>query len=376
MTTRRTFVTAAGATLAGAVAAPSIARAQSQKWRMVTSWPKRLPGPGMSAERIADRVRALSGGRLDISVSAAGEVVPAFEVLDAVGNGVAEIGHTASFYWQGKMPAAAFFTTVPFGLTPGEHVAWVDAGGGQALWDELYAPFGVKPFMGGNTGVCMGGWFRREVKSLADMRGLKLRSLGLGGEVYRRLGVTPQTTPPAEILVSLQSGVIDGAEFVGPGTDIALGLYRVAPFYYYPGFNKPNGTGECIVSLKAWNALSDELKAIITHACATEANYALAEMERLNAQALAALVDEHKVKLAAFPEDLIAAARKQAGDVLGELAGKERNHRKGACVVCRIPRSHRALVADLDRVGAAGARGVKVPHGSRICRIRINALSN
>jgi len=322
MTTRRTFVTAASATLAGAVAAPSIARAQTVKWRMVTSWPKRLPGPGMSAERIADRVRAMSGGKLDISVSAAGEVVPAFEVLDAVGNGVAEIGHTASFYWQGKMPAAAFFTTVPFGLTPGEHVAWVDAGGGQALWDELYAPFGVKPFMGGNTGVCMGGWFRREVKSLADMRGLKLRSLGLGGEVYRRLGVTPQTTPPAEILVSLQSGVIDGAEFVGPGTDIALGLYRVAPFYYYPGFNKPNGTGECIVSLKAWNALSDELKAIIANACATEANYALAEMERLNAQALAALVDEHKVKLSAFPEDLIAAARKQAGDVLGELAGK------------------------------------------------------
>ena len=322
MTTRRSFVTTAGATLAGVVTAPSIARAQAQKWRMVTSWPKRLPGPGMSAERIADRVRALSGGRLDISVSAAGEVVPAFEVLDAVGNGVAEIGHTASFYWQGKMPAAAFFTTVPFGLTPGEHVAWIDAGGGQALWDELYAPFGVKPFMGGNTGVCMGGWFRREMKSLADVRGLKLRTLGLGGEVYRRLGATPQTTPPAEILVGLQSGVIDGAEFVGPGTDIALGLYRVAPFYYYPGFNKPNGTGECIVSLKAWNALTDDLKAIIAHACATEANYALAEMERLNAQALAALVDEHKVKLAVFPEDLIAAARKQAGDVLGELAGK------------------------------------------------------
>ncbi|MGB6350558.1 MAG: TRAP transporter substrate-binding protein [Pseudolabrys sp.] len=321
MTTRRKFALAAGAT-AGMLAAPGIARAQAQKWRMVTSWPKRLPGPGMSAERIADRVRALSGGRLDIAVYAAGEVVPAFEVLDAVGNGVADIGHTASFYWQGKMPAAAFFTTVPFGLTPGEHVAWIDAGGGQALWDELYAPFGVKPFMGGNTGVCMGGWFRRELKSLADLRGLKLRTLGLGGEVYRRLGATPQTTPPAEILVSLQSGVIDGAEFVGPGTDIALGLYRVAPFYYYPGFNKPNGTGECIVSLKAWNALSDELKAIVVHACATEANYALAEMERLNAQALAALVGEHNVKLAAFPADMIAAARKQADDVLGELAGR------------------------------------------------------
>ena len=322
MTTRRNFTLGAGAAAAGVLAAPAIAKAQTVKWRMVTSWPKRLPGPGMSAERVADRIRALSGGKLDIAVYAAGEVVPAFEVLDAVGNGVADIGHTAAFYWQGKAPAAAFFTTVPFGLTPSEHVAWIDAGGGQALWDELYAPFGVKPFMGGNTGVCMGGWFRRELKTLADLRGLKLRSLGLGGEVYRRLGATPQTTPPAEILTSLQSGVIDGAEFVGPGTDIALGLYRVASFYYYPGFNKPNGTGECIVSLKSWNTLSAELKAIVEHACATEANYALAEMERLNAQALAALTGEHKVKLAAFPGELVAAARKQADGVLGELAAR------------------------------------------------------
>jgi TRAP-type mannitol/chloroaromatic compound transport system substrate-binding protein len=314
MTTRRNFTL--GAAAAGLLAAPAIARAQTLKWRMVTSWPKRLPGPGMSAERIATRIRALSGGRIDIMVSAAGEVVPAFEVLGAVGNGVAEIGHSAAFYWQGKMPASAFFTTVPFGLTPAEHVAWIEAGGGQALWDELYAPFGVKPFMAGNTGVCMGGWFRHELKSLADLRGLKLRSLGLGGEVYRRLGATPQTTPPSEILTSLQSGVLDGAEFVGPGTDIALGLYRVAPFYYYPGFNKPNGTGECIVALKVWNALADDLKAIVAHACAAEANYALAEMERLNAQALDSLVKDHGVKLAAFPDDVIAAARQESHDVM------------------------------------------------------------
>ncbi len=256
----------------------------------------------MSAERVAERIRALSGGRLEISVSAAGEVVPAFEVLDAVGSGVAEMGHTAAFYWQGKDPAAAFFTTVPFGLTPGEHVAWVDTGGGQALWDEIYAPFGVKPFMAGNTGVCMGGWFRRELASLADLRGLKIRALGLGGEVYRRLGATPQTTPPAEILASLQSGVLDAAEFVGPGSDIALGLYRLAPFYYGPGFNKPNGTGECIVSLKAWNGLDSEMKAIVAHACAAEASFALAEMERLNTEALAALTTQHNVKLRTFPE--------------------------------------------------------------------------
>jgi TRAP-type mannitol/chloroaromatic compound transport system substrate-binding protein len=320
MITRRTLARGAAAGLLGTLAAPTIARAATRKWRMVTSWPKRLPGPGMSAERIAERVRALSGGRLDISVHAAGEVVPAFEVLDAVGQGVAEIGHTASFFWQGKMPASVFYTTVPFGLTPPEHVAWVEAGGGQALWDELYAPFGVKPLMGGNTGVCMGGWFRREVRSRADLSGTKIRSLGLGGEIYRRLGATPQTTPPAEILTSLQSGVIDAVEFVGPGTDIALGLYRVAPFYYYPGFNKPNGTGECIVALKVWNALADDLKAIVQHACAAEANYALAEMERLNAAALDALTTQHKVTLAAFPDDLVGAARRQADDVLGELA--------------------------------------------------------
>ena len=304
------------------LAMPAVATAQTRRWRMVTLWPKRLPGPGMSAERVAERIRALSGGRLEITVHAAGEVVPALEVLDAVGGGVAEMGHTAAFYWQGKEPAAALYTTVPFGLTPNEHVAWVDAGGGQALWDEIYARFGVKPFMGGNTGVCMGGWFRREINGLGDVRGLKIRSLGLGGEVYRRLGATPQTTPPAEILTSLQSGVIDGAEFVGPGTDIALGLYRVAPYYYYPGFNKPNGTGECIVARKVWDALSAELQAIVAHACASEANFALAEMERLNAQALGALTQEHGVKLAAFPDDLVAAARKQATDVVGEIAAR------------------------------------------------------
>ena len=318
--TRRGFVSAGAIGTVGALAAPNIARAATVKWRMVTSWPKRLPGPGMSAERIAERVRTLSGGRIDITVHAAGQVVPALEVLDAVGSGVAEIGHTAAFYWQGKMPAAAFFTTVPFGLTPAEHVAWIDAGGGQALWDELYAPFGVKPFMGGNTGVCMGGWFRREINDLNDVRGLKVRSLGLGGEIYRRLGATPLTTSPAQILTSLQSGLIDGVEFVGPGTDIALGLYRVTQSYYYPGFNKPNGTGECMISLKAWQALDAELRAIVAHACAAEASYALAEMERLNIEALAALTGTHGVHLRAFPKDFVGAAHKQAVDVLAGVA--------------------------------------------------------
>ena len=341
--TRRTLT----ATMAAAaLAAPAVARAQTQKWRMVTSWPKRLPGPGLSAERVASRIKALSGGRIDITVYAAGEIVPAFGVLEAVGNGVADIGHTASFYWQGKMPAAAFFTTVPFGLTPSEHVAWIEAGGGQALWDELYAPFGVKPFMAGNTGVCMGGWFRREVKSLADLSGLKLRSLGLGGEIYRRLGATPQSTPPAEILLSLQSGVLDAAEFVGPGTDIALGLYRVAPFYYYPGFNKPNGTGECIVARKIWDGLASDLQAMVAHACAAEADYALAEMERLNAEALAVLIQQHNVKLTAFPADLVAAARGEADAVLADMAARDAATAK----VHSSYKAFRARVSDWSRV--------------------------
>ncbi|MBI3434511.1 MAG: TRAP transporter substrate-binding protein [Proteobacteria bacterium] len=322
MMTRRRLVGAGGLGVAGALAAPGIARAQTRRWRMVTSWPKRLPGPGMSAQRIADRIAALSGGRLQVTVYAAGEVVPAFEVLDAVGGGVAEMGHSAAFYWQGKQPAAAFFTTVPFGLTPNEHTAWVEAGGGQELWDALYAPFGVKPFIGGNTGVCMAGWFRREINALDDIKGLKVRALGLGGEVLRRLGATPQTTPAGEILVSMQSGLLDAAEFVGPGTDIALGLYRVARNYYGPGFNKPNGAGECLVSLRAWQGLDAEFKAIVAHACATEASYALAEMERLNIEALVALVASHGVTLRTMPAAVVAAARGHAADVLADVAAR------------------------------------------------------
>ena len=344
-----------GPAAAGVLAAPAVARAAPLKWRMVTSWPKRLPGPGVSAERVAERINTTSGGRLQVAVFAAGEVVPAFEVLDAVGSGVAEMGHTASFYWQGKQPAAVYFTTVPFGLVPSEHVAWVDAGGGQALWDELYAPFGVKPFMGGNTGVCMGGWFRHEIKSLEDVKGLKLRSLGLGGEIFRRLGATPQTTPPGEIFTSLQSGVIDGAEFVGPGSDIALGLFRFAPFYYGPGFNKPNGTGECIVSLKAWESLDSELKAVVQHACAAEAAFALAEMEWLNIEALATLTTRDNAQLRTFPPDLVAAARTTAKDVLGDVAGKSGNARK----------VHDSYMAFRDKISAWSRISIQAVLGAR-----------
>lgn len=346
----------AGGPLAAMLSAPALARPSKVEWTMVTSWPKRLPGPGMSAERIAQRVADMSGGRFAIKVFAAGEIVPAFEVLDAVSKGVATCGHSASFFWTGKMPAASFFTTVPFGLTPGEHVSWIEAGGGQALWDELYAPFAVKPLMGGNTGISMGGWFRKPITSLNDLKGLKLRMVGLGGEIFRKLGATTVSLPPGEIHTALQSGVIDGAEFVGPRSDAALGLWRAAPYYMAPGFNKPNGTGEFIINAKAYATLDVDLKAILTHAAAAEAAFAMAEMERLNAEALAMLTGQHGVKVMEFPPALIEAARAEARDVVGAVADSSEQAR-------RIADSYEAFRArmgnwsNLSLKAVLGARG-------------------
>ena len=314
--TRRTALTV-GASL---MAAPAIVRAEQKSWRMVTSWPKNLPGPGITAQRLADRITSLSNGELTVELHSAGEIVPAFEVLDAVGSEVAELGHTAAVFWSGKMPAAPFFLAVPFGLTPLEHIAWIEHGGGQALWDELYAEFSVKPFMAGNTGMSMGGWFKKELNSVGDLRGLKYRMPGLGGEMYRPMGVVQVSIPPGEILPALQSGAIDAAEFAGPSSDLALGFYKAAPFYYYPGLHEPNGTGECLVNRAAYDGLNDQLKSVIAHACAAENAFALAEAEQRNAAALDALANKHGAQLRHFPEDIIKATRESAADILANFA--------------------------------------------------------
>jgi len=315
--TRRTLISS-GVAGAAVLAAPAVARAQATKWRMVTSWPKNLPGPGVTAQRLADRIAAMSDGRLEVVLYAAGELVSGLEVLGAVGGSVAQMGHTASFFWTGKMPAAAFFTTVPFGLTPGEHVAWIEHGGGQALWDELYAPFGVKPFMAGNSGMQMGGWIRREIAGLDDLKGLKFRIPGLGGAMMKKLGVVPVLVAPSEILPALQAGTIDATEFLGPWSDRAAGFYKVAPYYYGPGLHEPNGTGECVVNLDAWDALPADLKAVVENACRAEASFALAETEWQNAAALEAL-ERDGVEIRRWPADIVAAARVAADEVLAEF---------------------------------------------------------
>jgi len=245
------------------------------------------------------------------------------EVFSAVSNGTAHIGHSASLFWGGKVPAAPLFTAGPFGLTPIEHITWVDHGGGQAIWDELYAPFGIKPFMAGNTGFQMGGWYKEELQGLEDLKGLKIRMPGLGGEVMRKLGAAPVTIAPGEILSALQTGAIDATEFLGPSSDFAMGFYKAAKFYYAPGFHEPNGTGEALVSSEALAALPTDLQAIVKAACAAENILSLGESEWMNAERLKLLVEEKGVQLRDYPNDIIDAARTATQEALDELAARD-----------------------------------------------------
>lgn len=319
--TRRSLLTGGAAiglaTAASAFPAPAIADGV-RKWRMLTSWPKNSPGPGQTAERLAKRITEASDGKIVVKVYGAGEVVSGFEVFDAVSGGTAEMAHTAAVYWTGKTAASAYFTTVPFGLTSREHMAWIYHGGGQALWDQLYEPFGIKPFMAGNTGMQMGGWFKKPIRSIDDLQGLKVRIVGFGGDIYRRMGAAPVSLPASDIFTSLASGAVDGAEFLGPWIDEAFGFYKAAPYYVWPGFNKPNGTGECLIGKSLYDELPDALKQVVTDACMAEHAYALAEADWKNADALDRLVSERGVELMALPQDLVARARSEADTVMKE----------------------------------------------------------
>jgi TRAP-type mannitol/chloroaromatic compound transport system substrate-binding protein len=278
-----------------------------------------LPGPGVSARRIAERITQMSDGALTIDVFAAGELVPPLQVLDAVSTGTVEMAHTAALFWSGKMPAAPIFTTVPFGPDPLEHMAWLRAGGGQELWDELYAPFAVKPLVGGNTGPSAAGWFRREITTVADIKGLRIRATGLGGEVYAALGATPLTLPPGDTYAALERGVIDAVELLAPANDLPLGLNRLAPFYLLPGFNKPNGVSEVLIGRARWDALPPALRGIVEAACHMEHDIALAEAHTANAIALARLV-ELGTNVRTLPVPLVAEAHLAARAILDRVA--------------------------------------------------------
>jgi TRAP-type mannitol/chloroaromatic compound transport system substrate-binding protein len=308
-----------------ASAAPASASGSAQPiaWKMVTTWPKNFPGLGTGAENFARLIGEMSGGRLTVKVYAARELVPAFESFDAVASGTAELGHGAAYYWKGKSEAAQFFAAVPFGLTAQEMNGWLYHGGGLGLWEEVYAPFGLIPMPCGNTGVQMGGWFNREINSVDDLKGLKMRIPGLGGEVLRRAGGTPVNLPGGEIFTSLQSGAIDATEWVGPYNDLAFGLYKAAKYYYYPGWHEPGTTLEAFANKTAFEALPADLQSIVRNAAKVANQDMLAEYTARNNDALRVLVDEHKVDLRQFPDAVMQRLRELSDEVVREVADKD-----------------------------------------------------
>jgi TRAP-type mannitol/chloroaromatic compound transport system substrate-binding protein len=292
-------------------------------WKMVTTWPRNYPGLGAAPENFAKAVKEMSGGRLIVKVHGAGELVPAMGVFDSVARGAVEMGHGAAYYWKGKTPAAQFFTAVPFGMNAQEMNGWLHYGGGLELWREVYNPFNLVPFAGGSTGVQMAGWFKKEINSVADLKGLKMRIPGLAGEVFQRLGGVPVTLPGGELFTALQTGSIDATEWVGPYNDLTFGLYKAADYYYYPGWHEPGAMLEFIVNDEAWNSLPADLQAIVSYATRAINQDMLDEYTARNNTALQELVNTHGVKLRKLPDDVIDALRLTSAQVIDETIAKD-----------------------------------------------------
>lgn len=301
---------------------------QTYKWKLVTSWPKNFPGLGQAPETFAELVNEASGGRLTVTVYGAGELVPGFEVFDAVAQGTAQMGHSGAYYWKGKMPAAPIFSAIPFGMNTQEMNGWLHYGGGLELWQELYAPFGVIPFAGGNTGVQMAGWFKKEINSLDDFQGLKMRIPGLGGEVLKAVGGIPVTLTGGEIFTSLQTGAIDATEWVGPYNDLAFGLYRAADYYYHSGWHEPGTQLEFIVNEQAFNGLPKDLQAIVKIAMRAANQDMLDEYTARNNASMEKLINEHGVDVRSLPDDVIAALKAATENVMAEQAANDADFKR------------------------------------------------
>jgi TRAP-type mannitol/chloroaromatic compound transport system substrate-binding protein len=321
---RRQFLKTAGSTAIGAaaltapLAAPALASGKIQ-WKMVTAWPKNLPGPGVAAQMLADRITALSGGRLEVKLYAAGELVPGNGVFDAVSQGTAELFHAVPAYWGSKSKGILLFGSQPFGLRADEQVGWMAHGGGQALYDEMYGRFGIKPFLCGNSGAQWAGWFRKEIQSAQDFKGLRFRTTGLASEMCSKLGMAVQAMGGRDMFQALQSGALDAGEFIGPWSDSALGFYQVAKYYYWPGVGEPSSAEECGVNLKAYQKLPADLQQAIAYACESLYNPVWSEYSTKHAMALNQMVAEQGVKVTQLPDDVIIAMGNAAGEVIADL---------------------------------------------------------
>lgn len=303
------------------VAAPTTAK--TYDWKMVTTWPPNFPIFQEGVVRFAEDVKTMSGGRLNIKVYAGGELVPPLQTFEAVSQGTVELGHGAAYYWAGKIPAAQFFTAVPFGLNAQGINSWMYAAGGLKLWQDVYAPHNLVPFPMGNTGVQMGGWFNKKIESVADLKGLKMRIPGLGGKVFAKAGGTPVLLPGGEIYTALERNTINATEWVGPYHDERLGLYRAAKYYYYPGWHEPGTELELLVNKKAWESLPADLQKIIESAAASNGVWMMSEFEAKNLAALRKLRDEDHVQVLPFPDDVIKELHKLTNETLDEEAAKD-----------------------------------------------------
>jgi len=325
---RRDFLKKAGMGTAAVVAstavnAPAVLAKKSYRWKMVTTWPPKLPVLQEGCERLAKRIGEVSDGRLQIQVFAAGELVPALGIFDAVSQGTVEVGSGASYYWAGKAPAAQWFAAVPFGLNAQGLAAWFHGGDGLKLWEEVYAPFNLIPRPGGSTGVQMGGWFNKKINSIKDFKGLKMRIPGLGGKVLSKAGGTVVLLPGGEIFTSLDRGVIDATEWVGPLHDLRMGFYQAAKYYYYPGWHEPGTYLEYFFNKKAYESLPKDLQHIIDVTCMENELWVLSQFDARNGAALQELITKHKVQLVKFPDEVLNDLRKLADEVVAEEAAKD-----------------------------------------------------
>ena len=300
------------------------AKKPEYSWKMVTTWPKNFPGLGTGAENLANLINKLSSGRIKITVYGAGELVPAFEIFDAVSRGIAELGHGSAYYWKGKNESLQYFSTVPFGLTANEMNAWLYYGGGQELWQKAYSKFNLVPMAAGNTGIQMAGWFNKEINSLDDLKGLKMRIPGLGGEVLKRAGGTPVNLPGGELFTALKTGTIDATEWVNPYNDLAFGLHKAAKYYYYPGWHEPGTTLECFLNKEIFDSLPEDLQNIITGAAKIANLDMLSEYIARNNEALKILKDKHKVNIMPLPDEVLEMLHNISNEVISEIAKKDK----------------------------------------------------
>jgi len=310
------------------VSAPNVISNKKYKWKMVTTWPPNFPVVGTGAEKYAEWVNEMTNGQIEIKVYGGGTLVPALEVFDAVSGGAAEMGSGASYYWAGKNPSVQFFTTVPFGMNAQQMNSWLYAGGGMELWREQYAKYNLVPFAGGNTGVQMAGWFNKEINSIEDYKGLKMRIPGLGARVLEEIGGTPVLSAGSEIYTNLERGVIDATEWIGPYHDYLMGFHDIAKYYYSPGWHETGSNLEILINKRLYDGLPKSLQSILDAAAYKLNAWVLAEFEAKNNEYLQKIINESDVEIRQLNPDVLTALYEAREKIIDDLVQKDADSKK------------------------------------------------